>query len=202
MPNAQCTTAEGLPPAQEWGASAGNMPPATGPANPHKQASPHGQDESPDLPPGHVPIDGVHGGAVPGGGPDVAAMGLKGPDPGRKINPANFVRGTIRVHMKAKDRVKDGGAVFIKVQRAVDGAPSGPPLAVDKLTWSKDGVPFELTEKQAMIAGTELTGEVVVTARFDQDSDAISKQPGDVSGSIKVKIPADKVTLTLDDVLQ
>jgi hypothetical protein len=192
---------EGLPPAQEWSANTGGtMPPATGPANPHAQANPHTQGS--DLPEGHPPIDSVHGGAAGGGGPDVAAMGLQGPDPNRKINPNNRVRGTIKVHAKAKDRVKDGGAVFIKVQRAVDGAPSGPPLAVDKLTWSKDGVPFELTEKQAMIAGTELSGEVVVTARFDQDGDAISKQPGDVTGSVRVKIPADKVTLTLDDVLQ
>jgi len=30
----------------------------------------------------------------------------------------------------------------------------------------------------------------------------MSKQPGDVTGSVRVKIPADKVTLTLDEVLQ
>ena len=59
-----------------------------------------------------------------------------------------------------------------------------------------------MTEAQAMIAGTQLTGDVVVTARYDQDGDALSKQPGDISGSIRVKIPADNVTLTLDDVLQ
>jgi hypothetical protein len=129
-------------------------------------------------------------------------MGLPPPDPNRPINPNNKVKGVIKVHAKAKDKVAAGGAVFIIVKRSVDGAPSGPPLAVDKLTWAKDELPFEMTEKQAMIAGTELTGEVIVTARYDQDGDALSKQPGDVSGSIKVKIPADKVTLTLDDVLQ
>ena len=64
-----------------------------------------------------------------------------------------------------------------------------------------DDLPFEMTEKQAMIAGTELTGDVVVTARYDQDGDALSKQSGDITGSIKVKIPADNVTLTLDEVL-
>ena len=36
----------------------------------------------------------------------------------------------------------------------------------------------------------------------DQDGDAISKQPGDVMGQVKVKVPADNVTLFLDDVLQ
>lgn len=198
---------EGLPPAQEWSASTGNMVPAAPGApsgnNPHAKMNPHmgqGMAEPGGMPAGHPPVDQVHGGAVPSG-PDVGAMGLQGPDPNRKINPNNRVKGVIKVHAKAKDRVSAGGAVFVTVKRSVDGAPSGPPLAVEKLTWAKDELPFEMTEKQAMIAGTELSGEVIVTARFDQDGDAISKQPGDVMGSIKVKIPADKVTLTLDEVL-
>ena len=201
------TKSEGLPPAQEWTASTGDMPSAPKAAlgnNPHAGANPHGpaipeddNGEQPAMPPGHPPIDNPHG-----GGADVAKMGLPAPDPNRAINPNNKVKGVIKVHPKAKDKVAAGGAVFVVIKRAVDGAPSGPPLAVDKLTWGTGDLPFEMTEKQAMIAGTELTGEVVVTARYDQDGDAISKQPGDVSGSVRVKIPADKVTLTLDDVLQ
>jgi hypothetical protein len=38
-------------------------------------------------------------------------------------------------------------------------------------------------------------------ARYDQDADAISKQPGDVTGQIRVKIPAENVKLSLDTVL-
>jgi hypothetical protein len=99
--------------------------------------------------------------------------------------------------------VKPGTAVFLTVRRAGDdGAPSGPPLAVDKLTWSGgDSLPFELTEAQAMVAGTDLSGDVVVMARYDQDTDASSKQPGDITGQARVKIPADHVKLTLDTVL-
>jgi hypothetical protein len=194
---------DGLPPAQEWSANTGAMAPANpGANNPHAGANPHGDDgDQPgggNMPPGHPPIDNPHG-----GGTNVAAMGLPAPDPNRPINPNNKITGVIKIHAKAKDRVKAGGAVFVIVKRSVDGAPSGPPLAVDKLEWgAKDELPFEMTEKQAMIGGTELTGEVVVTARYDQDGDALSKQPGDVTGSVKVKVPADKVTLTLDDVLQ
>jgi hypothetical protein len=190
---------QGLPPAPDWSASTAGMPPAPGAAanphanNPHTQANPHG---TPGMPPGHPDVSKAHG------GPDVTAMGLKGPDPNRPINPKNKVTGVIKVHAKAKDRVTAGGAVFVTVKRSVDGAPSGPPLAVEKLTWATGDLPFEMTEKQAMIAGTELTGEVIVSARFDQDGDALSKQPGDVAGSIKVTVPAEKVTLTLDDVLQ
>ena len=203
---------EGLPPAPDWRENPGNLPPASPAAqNPHGNnphggmggmgGNPHAQNpHGSAMPPGHPPVDQMHGGAG-GGSPDVTAMGLKGPDPARPINPNNRVKGLIKVHAKAKDRVAAGGTVFVIVKRSIDGAPSGPPLAVDKLTWGKGDLPFEMTEKQAMIAGTELTGEVVVTARFDQDGDAGSKQPGDVVGSIRVKIPADKVTLTLDEVL-
>jgi hypothetical protein len=199
---------QGLPPAQEWSADTTTMPNAKAPmANPHAGmamgaagANPHaGMDMGGGDPHAGMDIQNPHG----GGGPDVTQMGLPAPDPNRKIDPANHVKGVIKVHAKAKDKAAAGGAVFVIVKKAgPDGAPSGPPLAVEKLTWQKDQLPFEMTEAQAMIAGTQLTGDVVVTARYDQDGDALSKQPGDISGSIRVKIPADNVTLTLDDVLQ
>jgi hypothetical protein len=136
-----------------------------------------------------------------GGGPDVSKMGLPPPDPNRKLDPNHRVTGTIKVHPKAKDRVKVGGAVFVVIKKAgPDGQPSGPPLAVDRLEW-KDGLKFTMTDAQSMIAGTELSGDVVVTVRYDQDSDAISKQPGDVVGTARVKVPADNVNILLDDVL-
>ena len=209
---------EGLPPAQEWSADPSGVVPA-GSAAP---ANPHGGGDTPDMNNPHAGVDmtnphagtdmnnphaGVDmgGGTNPhaGGGADVAQLGLPPPDPNRAIDPAHHVNGVLKIHPKAKDRVKPGAAVFLIVKRADDsGQPTGTPLAVEKLTWEKDGQPFELTEKQAMIAGTQLTGEVVVIAHYDQDGDAISKQPGDVMGQIKVKIPADNVNLFLDDVLQ
>jgi hypothetical protein len=136
-----------------------------------------------------------------GGGADVSKMGLPAPDPNRVVDPTHHVRGTIRVHPKAKDRAPIGGSLFVIVKRDVDGKASGPPLAVDKLTLSKDDLPFEMTERQAMIGGTELTGDVVVLVRYDHDGDALSKQPGDVTGEAHVKIPADKVVVTLDTIL-
>jgi hypothetical protein len=210
--------AEGLPPAQEWSSNTNTLPAAPGAgANPHGGNNPHagmdmggggnnphaGMDMGGGAPDPHAGVDmsNPHGGA--GGSPNVAAMGLPAPDPNRKMDPNHRVTGVIKVHMKAKDRVAPGGAVFVIVKKAgPDGAPVGPPLAVDKLTWTKDELKFSMTDAQSMIAGTELSGDVVVTARYDQDSDAISKQPGDVSGSVRVKVPADNVTLTLDDVLQ
>ena len=39
-------------------------------------------------------------------------------------------------------------------------------------------------------------------ARVDQDQDAMTKEPGDVTGMARVKIPATGVVLELDTILQ
>ena len=212
---------DGLPPATEWQASplppsAGDVAPMTPPPGMAMAGggNPHGGD--PSNPHAGLDMDGdgdvdeddsrAATGAAPNphgaGGTDVTKLGLAAPDPNRAIDPSHRVTGLISVDAKAKDRVKPGTAIFLIVKRAgPGGVPSGPPLAVDKLTWTAAGVPFELTDAQAMVAGTELSGDVVVMARYDQDSDALSKQPGDVTGQVSVKIPADHVKLTLDTVL-
>jgi len=132
----------------------------------------------------------------------VTQLGIPPPDPDRKIDPTHRVKGMIRVDPKLKGRVKANVPVFVMIRRAgADGQPTGSPLAVEKLVWSGDSIPFELTEANAMSAGTELAGDIVVMARYDQDSDAISKQPGDLTGQVRAKVPTDKLELTLDTVL-
>ncbi|HEX3764643.1 MAG TPA: hypothetical protein VHW23_38375 [Kofleriaceae bacterium] len=198
-------TQDGLPPANEWqNGSAVAAVPDPDDEIPHftppaamtpKQTDPHAGLDMGGADP-HAGLD------MGGGGTDVTKLGLAAPDPDRPIDPTHRVAGTITVDAKAKVKVKPGTSVFLIVKRAgPDGAPSGPPLAVDKLTWSGDGMAFELTEEQAMVAGTDLAGDVVVMARYDQDSDALTKQPGDITGQIRVKIPADHVKLMLDTVL-
>ena len=151
---------------------------------------------------GSDPHAGLDMGGGGGGNIDVTQLGLPPPDPARRIDPSRRVKGMLRASPKVKDRMKAGGAVFLVVRRAgTDGQPTGSPLAVEKLMWSGDGVPFELTEANAMSAGTELFGDVVVMVRYDQDSDAITKQPGDVTGQARTKVPADKLDVTLDTIL-
>lgn len=214
---------EGLPPAQSWsGDPSGMAQPAQQPNSPHGGAEPTNPHAGVDPSNPHAGVDmaNPHGGGVgaadnphlgadpanphAGMGADVSQLGLPPPDPNRPIDPSHHVKGFLKIHPKAKDRVKAGTAVFLIVKRAdASGQPTGTPLAVEKLEWGAgDTVPFELTEQQAMIAGTQLTGDVVVIAHYDQDGDAISKQPGDVMGQVKVTIPADNVNLFLDDVLQ
>jgi hypothetical protein len=197
---------DGLPPAQDW--SSGQPGGQVQPSQPNAKVNPHVVEDE-GLPPGHPPMDNqlppghppMEGSGAAPSGPDVTQMGFTAPDPNRKLDPNKRIRGTIKVDAKAKANVKAGGAIFLIVKKAdANGQPSGPPLAVEKVLWA-EGLKFELTEAQAMVAGTELVGEVIVTARYDQDSDAISKQPGDVTGMTKVKIPAENVELKLDTIL-
>ncbi|HEU0037083.1 MAG TPA: hypothetical protein VFQ53_41015 [Kofleriaceae bacterium] len=212
-------------PAAAGAVELGGKPRAVAPSNDPHAGMDIGRGEAEDEDSGDDPHGGMFGGdpggdphagvpgapPIPGGGGggampptvDVTQLGLSSPDPNRAIDPNRRIRGTLKVHPKAKDKLKPGAAIFLIVKRpGPDGQPAGSPLAVDKLTWSADGMAFELTERQAMVAGTELTGEVIVMARVDQDSDAITKQPGDVTGMTRVKIPADGVVLELDTVLQ
>lgn len=215
---------QGLAPAEDWGAAdqggsgqgaqpqpqlakphAGMAMPSTADLPPMAGAmgTASGTGELPDVVDenGNNPHAGLKRNAQ-GGGVDPSKMGALAPDPNRKIDPTHRITGMIAVHPKAAGRAKPGGAIFVTVKKAdASGNPTGTPLAVDKLVWNGQPLPFELTEGQAMIAGTELSGDVVVTARYDQDGDAITKQPGDIVGTLRVKVPATKANLFLDEIL-
>src|SRR5205085_708916 len=77
----------------------------------------------------------------------------------------------------------------------------GPPLAVKKLVagaaWP---MAFSVDGRDAMFPGTQLAGKVTVNVRVDKDGDAITKNPGDVTGTAAIVPPADKLVVTLDTV--
>jgi hypothetical protein len=107
--------------------------------------------------------------------------------------------GTLRFGPTAKA----GTSVFLIVKRAdAKGDPVGPPLAVDKLTYAGADLPFVLDSSNAMTPDADLGGDLVVTARYDQDGDALSKEPGDLTGKVRVKAPATKVLLVIDTVVK
>jgi hypothetical protein len=205
----------GLAPAQDWGAAqtgagmnphagatAGNNPHAADPDNPHAGLGLNAQGEPEDN-----NADNPHAGlgmatGMAGGGVDVSKLGLPPPDPNRAIDPSHFVKGVITLGAKSAAHVKAGGVIYVVVKRAdASGQPTGTALAVDKLTWQPDKLAFELGEQQAMVGGTQLTGDVIVQAHYAQDGDALSKAAGDVLGQTRVTIPADHVNVVLDKVL-
>jgi len=161
-------------------------------------------DELPDVVDenGNNPHAGLKRNAQEADGVDVAKMGNLAPDPNRKIDPSHRVTGTITLSPKQVEHAKLGTPLFVIVKQAdAAGQPVGTPLAVDKLAWDGKPVPYDVTEGQAMVNGTQMTGDVVVMARIDQDGDAISKQPGDIVGQVRVKVPATNANITLDTLL-
>jgi hypothetical protein len=214
--------AEGLQPAKDWNQAAPNVVAplqqrgtagmqnphgAMGmmdPNNPHAGMDPNNPHAGLDPNNPHAGLDpnDPHAGMGGAAGGDVTSLGLPAPDPNRPLDPNHRVRGIVKVDAKLKDRLKAGGVLFVFAKRpGPDGAPFGPPVASEKLTWPGGELAFELTDANAMIAGTSLAGDVVVTAHYDQDGDARSYQPGDLTGSARVTIPADNVAIVLDTVL-
>jgi hypothetical protein len=78
----------------------------------------------------------------------------------------------------------------------------GPTLAVERLDIQSMPVDFQLSEANSMIAGTVFEGDVLISARVDGDGEARSKTPGDVEGSVIATIPAEGLTLTLDQLIK
>lgn len=198
---------QGLPPAKDWGTGPAEVSADQNTDNPHAGVdmgtNPHAGVDMSNNP--HA-MDMGSGMANPHAGMDmgdVTKMGFSPPDPNRPIDPTHHVSGVIKIHPKAASVVKAGTAVFIDAKAEdANGAASGPPLAVEKLIWPASGdLQFSLTEAQAMIGGTQLTGKVVIEAHYSQNGDPFSKAPGDVMGEAHVTVPADNVTLYLDQVL-
>lgn len=197
-------SASGLAPATNWSANAANGS-AAPTAPPTAMSNPHGVDPAGADP--HAPMNGGPAGGDPHagmnmGGSDVTAMGLPSPDPDRPVNPNNILAGTIEAGPGMADKLKSGTAIFLVAKAAgPDGVPMGPPLAVEKLIWNGTSLPFKLSEANAMIAGTVLSGDVVLVARYDQDGEALSKKPGDVTATLKAKVPSTTLKLSLDTLL-
>lgn len=96
------------------------------------------------------------------------------------------------------DGLAPGTPIFI-VAKSVRG---GPPIAVTRVVYKGGDVPFTLDSSTVMIDGQQLAGEVVITARYDQDGDALTKQPGDRVGTVRVTVPAHGVKVVLDQTVQ
>ena len=125
------------------------------------------------LPPGHPPMGG---GAA--SQPAAAASG-------------GNINGTITLDKAQADKVKAGSTLFIIVRRDEGEGKKGMMLAAKKIAVTGAAMfplKYTVTPKDVMMAGTSLVGNVRVSARVDQDGDAISKQPGDVTGAAKAPV--------------
>ena len=117
--------------------------------------------------------------------------------------PGGDVRGTVRLDAKLKGDLKVGAALFLVARRATGGKGMGMLLAAKKVMVTGPAMfplSYTLTQADVMMQGTQLNGVVEVTARVDNDGDALSKNPGDLTGAHGKAVPggSKKVDLTLD----
>jgi hypothetical protein len=150
------------------------------------------------LPPGHPAMPPDHP-ALPPGHTDI--------DPGQatpavEFDPKTVISGVLRLDDKVKSKVKEGDAVFMTARQFDPAGGKGPILAVKKLVAGKWPQPFQLDSRDAMMVGTKLSGKIVLTVTVDKDGDAITKNPGDVTGTSRpIEVPAEKIVVTLDTLL-
>ena len=119
----------------------------------------------------------------------------------REAATATRISGTIEVDPQLSVSVPDGALLYLIVR--VAGRETGAPLAVQQIEAPSFPFSFEITERDAMIDGTPLIGEMSITARVDQDGDAFTSTAGDLSGRVEpVVAGAEDVVLLLDTVVE
>ena len=126
-------------------------------------------------------------------------MGAPAAEP-TPVDPSKFLKGKIVATAETKDKIKPGAILFLAVKpiNPITGSVIGGTMAVERIDVDALPVDFHLSGANAMMPGTSFDGDVVITARIDQDGEARSKQPGDVEGEVKAKIPAENLELQLD----
>ena len=111
---------------------------------------------------------------------------------------ATRVSGVIEVAAELAASVPSGATLYLIVR--VAGRTTGAPLAVQQMPVPPFPYRFEITERDAMIDGTPLIGEMSVTARIDQDGDAFTVTPGDLSGQTSPVVAGDSdIVVTLEE---
>lgn len=164
--------------------------------SPHDGDGPHRVDGETDDPHAGLDMDDPHAGLDMG---EDDLGGLEPPDPDRPIDPTKFLRGRIRAGDEAAT-VAPGAIVFLSAWPIDKGTGEvlGSPLAVAKLTADKLPMEFRLDERNMMVKGTRFEGDVMIVARVDNDGEARTKEPGDLEGRVRARVPADKIDLVLD----
>ena len=101
----------------------------------------------------------------------------------------------------AKARPK-GGTLYLVARRISDNPTArGTLIAVRKLPATKFPLPFSLTAADMPFQNGPFDGDLVLTARIDQDGDPLTHEKGDVFGTLpKVPVGSHDVKLALDQV--
>ena len=122
---------------------------------------------------------------APASNPHAKAPGGAPTSQGTQPSLSGFIYGQLELDDSVKAKVKAGSVLFVIVRRSAPQGQKGMMIAATKLSGITTGAfPLKYVVKQSdAMMGAPLVGKVNVSARIDQDGDAISKQPGDIIGS-------------------
>ena len=120
-----------------------------------------------------------------------------GQQPGAAQVSATRLAGVIEIAPELAGAVPSRATLYLIVR--VAGRATGAPLAVQQLPLPSFPYRFEITERDSMIEGTPLMGEMSVAARIDQDGNAFSTNPGDLSGQTSPVLAGDSEIVVLVD---
>ncbi|HEY6477290.1 MAG TPA: hypothetical protein VI456_11965 [Polyangia bacterium] len=128
--------------------------------------------------------------------PASAAPAAAAADPGGSITGSIVLTGST-----AKARPK-GGTLYLVARRPSDNPSArGTLIAVKKLPATAFPLAFSLTAGDMPFQNGPFDGELVLTARIDQDGDPLTYEKGDVFGTLpKVQVGSHDVKLALDQV--
>ncbi len=108
------------------------------------------------------------------------------------------ISGVVEVAPELAGDVPANATLYLIVR--VAGREGGAPLAVQQIRSPSFPLAFVITERDAMVEGTPLIGEMSVTARVDQDGDAFSTDAGDLIGQTSPVVAGDSgIVIRLDE---
>lgn len=102
---------------------------------------------------------------------------------------ATSLTGVVEIAPELASAVPANATLYLIVR--VAGRATGAPLAVQQLRSPAFPYSFRITERDSMIEGTPLIGEMSITARLDQDGDAFTTSAGDLLGAASPVVAGD-----------
>ena len=121
------------------------------------------------------------------GGPEAAMPEAPGAAPRRGAPPVEeasagaSIRGTITLSPDLAGSAPAGATLFVIARPA--GVTAGPPLAVQRVPAPRFPLAFEIGPANVMIPSMRFEGDIELAARLDSDGNAMTKEPGDLTGS-------------------
>jgi hypothetical protein len=115
-------------------------------------------------------------------------------------DPKSTITGEITLPAARRADVANGDVIFLTARRISDNPQArGALVAVKKTTAGTFPMSFTLSANDMMVPAGTFSGELTLSARVDKDGDPLTRQKGDVFGTIaKVKVGAHGLKLALD----